>query len=242
MSKKKDGTTVITMVVDESYSMLPLVAATINGFNEYVQTVRKAIKGKSYFSAITFDTRGIRKLQVGAPLETAIILGPHNYMPTGGTPLLDAVMNAIRATDEVMAQQKADKAIVVIQTDGEENSSVEVRDAAVIKLAITQRQEQGWEFVFIGAGINAFQSGTAMGFNAVNTMSYGANPHHTSKMFGQMAHNTVSYARGMSATMAFTAQQSAEAGEDDAITKAKFAGSIQTPPQPSISPLDLTRS
>lgn len=228
-------TTVITMVVDESYSMLPLVDATVNGFNEYVRTVRKTVKGTSYFSAITFDTRGIRKLQVGAPLEMAIELGPHNYVPTGGTPLLDAAMSAIQATDEVLRKHGPAKAIVVIQTDGEENSSQETKLPA-LQLAIKQRQELGWEFVFIGAGINAFQDAQKFGISPANSMSYRPDSHHTGVIFGQMANNTVNYARGMSSTMAFTACQSADAGEDPHITIQKMQATKAKP----INTVDLT--
>jgi uncharacterized protein YegL len=236
--KDAEGTTVITMLVDESYSMLPVTDATINGFNEYVKTVAGQIKGRSYFSAITFDTRGIRKLQVGAPLAQAISLGRHNYVPTGGTPLLDAMMQAIRATDEVMAQQRGTKAIVVIQTDGEENSSVECK-LDTIKLAITQRQEQGWQFVFIGAGIDAFMDAQRMGIDVRNTMSYQKTGHHTGQLFGAMAHNTVAYSRGMSQNMAFTACQSADAGEDPHTTLKKMAAG-PVPVQATTAPVDLT--
>jgi hypothetical protein len=228
-------TTVITMVVDESYSMLPLMDATMHGFNEYVATVRKTCKGTSYFSAITFDTRGIRKLQVGAPLEMAIELGPHNYQPTGGTPLLDATMNAIHATDEVIRKHGPAKAIVVIQTDGEENSSQETKLPA-LQLAIKQRQELGWEFVFIGAGINAFQDAQKFGINTANTMSYAPTGRGTGAVFGAMAVNTVSYARGLTGNMNFTACQSADAGEDPHLTAKKMQAGNAKP----LNTIDLT--
>lgn len=225
---KTPETAVITMVVDESGSMCHLYDATVAGFNEYITTLQKDLKGKSYFSAITFDTRGIRKLQVGMPISEAVKLGRHNYNPTGGTPLLDAVGSAIVATDEVMKKEGGTKAIVVIQTDGEENSSKEY-NLESLKVAIEQRQGQGWQFVFIGAGINAFADASKMGIAAMNTMSYSADTIGTQATFGATAGNTSGYARGLMANMNYTAAQSHAAGEDKKILRAKMmaAGKVK---------------
>jgi hypothetical protein len=221
-TKKCVDTTVITMVVDESGSMAHLAEATMAGFNEYVTTVQKKLKEQpAYFSAITFDTRGIRKLQVGAKLWDAIKLTPANYQPTGGTPLLDAIGSAIAATDQVMLQEKAKKAIVVIQTDGEENSSRE-QNLAGIKALIEARQGQGWQFVFIGAGINAFADAQKMGIHSMNTMSYQADAIGTRSTFGATAGNTANYASGLASSMNYTQAQSRASGEDKKILRAKM--------------------
>lgn len=222
-AKTRAQSAVITMVVDESGSMGHLAQATMAGFNEYVETLKKDLVGApAYFSAITFDSRGIRKLQVGAPLKDAITLSPENYQPTGGTPLLDAVGKAMLATDEVMAKTKADKAIVVIQTDGEENASVEFT-LPVLKMSIETRQGQGWQFVFIGAGINAFNDAVKMGIDTVNTMSYRADAASTRAVFGETARNTNSLRSGLVPTMAYSQMQSELAGECADITRAKMA-------------------
>lgn len=213
---------VITMVVDESGSMAHLYDATVAGFNEYVTTLQKdKMAARSYFSAITFDTRGIRKLQVGANLNEAIKLGRHNYQPTGGTPLLDAVGVAIAATDQVMAAEEAKKAIVVIQTDGEENSSRE-QNLSAIKVMIEERQAKGWQFVFIGAGINAFADASKMGIHALNTMSYSADATGTQNVYAATAHNSTLFGSGLTVSMNYSEGQSRSAGEKPEILRAKL--------------------
>ncbi len=206
-------TTVITMVVDESGSMSPLREPTQSGFNEYVQTLQTTMKDEPvYFSAILFDTRGIRKLQVGAPLKDAVKLGDDNYTPTGGTPLLDAAARAILATDEVMDAHQGTKAIVVVQTDGQENSST-AYTLAQLKTMIEERTAKGWQFVFMGCGIDAYKSGSTMGFSTANTVAYGATGMNTRSTFAAASHNTRLYAGGQAATMGFDDDQKFAAGD-----------------------------
>lgn len=205
--------TVVTMVVDESGSMAMLHKPTMDGFNEYVTNLQGSLKGeKVYFSAITFDTRGVRKLQVGSPLENAIKLSVENYQPNGGTPLLDAAGKAILATDEVMKAQAGTKAIVVIQTDGQENASKEF-DLAKLKTLIEERTAKGWQFVFIGAGIDAYAQGSQMGFSTANTMSYTADAVATMDAFAATASNAANFTRGLASTMAYSVGQKAKSGD-----------------------------
>ncbi len=217
---------VISMLLDESGSMGHLWDATITGFNEYVDAMRKSLAAQDvHFSAIKFDSpAGVTKLQVGAPIKDAIRLSRENYKPNGGTPLLDAVARTIQATDEVAGKNKASKIIVVIQTDGEENSSKDFK-LEQVKQMVEERQGKGWEFVFIGAGINAFLAGTNMGFQAQNTMSYGADAESTNAVFGASAANTAGFASGVMRNMMYSAAQSHAAGESSSITMLKMAHS-----------------
>lgn len=214
---------VISMLLDESYSMLRLQDATISGFNEYVDSTRaELVDANVHFSAIKFDSNGIVKLQVGASIQDAIRLNRLNYTPRGGTPLFDAIVRTIQATDEVAGKNKATKIIVVIQTDGEENASTEFRDVNIVKNMVEERQGSGWEFIFIGAGINAFAAGSSIGIAAMNTMSYSGDEAGTRAVFGATARNSSSYAKGLCASMAYSSEQSSLAGESAAILRAKL--------------------
>ncbi len=220
---KKAESVVISMVLDESGSMAGLAESTISGFNEYVSTLKRDLADQSvHFSAIKFDSNGVVKLQVGAPIKDAIRLSRENYQPRGGTPLLDAVGRTIQATDEVAGKNKASKIIVVIQTDGEENASQEFTIERV-KSMVEERQGKGWEFVFIGAGLNAFAAGTAFGIRAMNTMSYGANAANTEAVFRASAAATTRYGTGMADSAAYLMQESAASGESASILRQKMA-------------------
>lgn len=239
----KDEVAVITMVVDESGSMASLWQPTMSGFNEYVETLKKKLKGKSYFSAITFDSRGVRKLQVGAPIAEAIQLNQGNYTPTGGTPLIDAAVKAIHATEEVVTKEGGTKVIVVVQTDGEENASREFT-LAHLKTMVEERTAKGWEFVFIGAGINAFAQGATFGFQARNTMSYVPDVAGTQSTFASTAVNSASYISGQSRSMGYSSAQRTTSGESALLdslgekapaglsksTAKRMAGRVKTPP------------
>lgn len=220
---KNYDTVAVTMLVDESQSMAHLFLPTCAGFNEYVDVLKDRKRARpTFFTAITFDTRGMRKLQVGAPLKDAITLGAHNYKPTGGTPLLDAVATAIMATEEVMAKEHCRKVIVVIQTDGEENSSL-LHKLPAIKAMIELRQAKGWQFVFIGAGINAFADAQSMGISTINTMSYAATAEGTEAVFRATAQNTQAYASGALENMGYSQNQSMQSGESAQIWQQKMA-------------------
>lgn len=218
----KPGSFVITMLLDESGSMGMVAPQTISGFNEYVTALQKEESDvPTYFSAIKFDSRGVRILQKGVKLANAITLSSENYQPMGGTPLLDAIGRTIQATDEVAGKEMADKIVLVIQTDGAENESREF-DIAKIKGMIEERQAKGWQFVFIGAGINAFADATRMGIAAVNTMSYGRDAKATAAMFAATASNTAGLRSGSLTGMGYSMTQSMASGEDAAITSAKL--------------------
>jgi hypothetical protein len=170
------------------------------------------------------------------PISEAVRLTKDNYQPSGGTPLLDAVGAAIMATDEVVRQEGGTKVIVVIQTDGQENSSIKYSLSA-IKVLIEERQARNWQFVFIGAGINAFADAAKMGINTGSTMSYQASSAGTGSTFRSTGANTKAFVYGSAATMNYSAGQSVDAGEDPIITAQK----MKQPKSEPVSSVSLTK-
>lgn len=208
------GAAVVTVLVDESGSMQSVWDATINGFNEYVTKLQTDLKGMEvYFSAIKFDGRGVRKLQVGAPLKNAVVLSKANYEPCDTTPLLDAVGKTIEATEQVVSLHKADRIIVMIQTDGFENASREFTRER-LKALIDAKTAQGWVFIYVGAGIDAYAEASRIGVATVNTVSHTHDPATMRQMFATVANNSSGYAMTGQAQMAsFTAAQKASLGD-----------------------------
>lgn len=105
--------------------------------------------------------------------------------PRNGTPLLDAVAITVRDTGEHLAglaeDQRPERVYVIVATDGLENSSEEYRLDQVKLMVTEQREKYGWEFVFIGADIDAFAAGGGMG------MAQGSTLHTNSAHQGAMA-------------------------------------------------------
>jgi hypothetical protein len=243
-SKKKTSkkatkeTTIVSMLIDSSGSMFSIAGATIEGCNSYVDTLKKELKNQDvYFSMIhfsgsdefnygntiigpqigprTFKPNHVKTLQVGVNINEAIKLSERNYTPSGGTPLIDASVKTILATDELVAKYGSNsKVIVVIQTDGAENMSTEY-NSSHLKAMVEDRTAKGWSFVYLGAGINAFASASQYGFNIANTISYDRTK--SGEVFKGLAQNSVMYASGNASTMEFGQQMRSAVGEDKVV-------------------------
>jgi uncharacterized protein YegL len=166
--------TEIIFVLDKSGSMWDVKSDTIGGFNQFVEDQKK-LPGEALFTFITFDTT-YNKVSEGALLESVVPLNENTYNPSGGTALYDAVNRAIGDTvtrhNDAKTEDTPGKVIMVVLTDGEENSSREVRDLKKISEMVKEREKLGWEVVFLGADLADWKGmGSGMGFSKMSNMS-----------------------------------------------------------------------
>jgi uncharacterized protein YegL len=223
--------TLVTFLLDRSGSMKSCQASTIEAFNGYVDGLRD-VSGID-FTLVLFDHHigqpCLEKVCVAVPVKTAPEISEKNYVPRGSTPLIDAAYTVIKAVETSLERYPGDtKVVICIQTDGLENSS---RDHLWEELSalIKQKQEQGWQFNFMGAGIDAYHQGAKMGIPQAGTISYDhASRQHTNSAFRGRAAATASYACGQSATMDFSDADRQAAGD-------KFYKSALTPPKATVS-------
>ena len=202
--------TYVTFVLDETGSMSSIKDDTIGGFNQYVDTLKKDAKGEVKFTLVKFDSNHTTKVCVGVDIANAPKLTDDTYRPGAMTPLIDASVKAIKATEEQVAEQDV-TVIVVIQTDGDENASSEYKTADLAAL-VKEKTAAGWAFVFIGAGIDAFDAAAQYGIIAANTMSYDRG--ETKAAFAATAHNTAQVAATGDANLAaYSGQQRTAAGD-----------------------------
>jgi hypothetical protein len=171
-------TTHYQFILDRSGSMVTCIDSTIEGFNHQLNTL-KELKAEFpdqefSFSLTTFNSSihlDFRDSSVGE----APCLTKSNYVPSGGTALLDAIGTSIGRLEEMYgADIEADKASVVcvILTDGEENSSKNY-STDQIRMMISRLQEtEKWSFNFLGAGIDAWRSSDLLGISRVNSVSF----------------------------------------------------------------------
>jgi uncharacterized protein YegL len=157
------GTHIIA-VLDRSGSMAKRTAEVIEGFNAFVDE-QKRIDGPAFMSLVLFNET-IQRPFIRQPLERFNALDRTNYVANGGTALLDAIGAAISN-----AWNKDDRVIMVIQTDGEENSS-RTFDLQRLKALIEQKQAEGWTFVFLGSNIDSFAQASSMGINLATVANY----------------------------------------------------------------------
>ena len=152
----------IVLVIDRSGSMEPVRRDTEGGVKAFIGEQRK-VPGRTTISLYQFDTEHDE-------------VTSFSVVPRGGTALLDAVGFAVTKTGERLATMGEDarpgEVIVLIATDGEENSSHEYTLPQVKAMLTTQQDAYGWKFVFIGANQDAFAAGGAMGVPVASSANY----------------------------------------------------------------------
>lgn len=226
------GKTLITFVLDRSGSMGMIRSATIEAYNSYVEGLRKDLAENGGdpidFTLIQFDSpAGPEKHVFETPIESVPLLTESTFVPRGGTPLIDAVLETIRALEAAVEKKdEKPKVIVCIQTDGEENSS---RGSwSELKELIGRKQVEGWQFNFMGAGIDAYQQSAAMGLSAAATMSYDSNDlNATRAAFAASVSNASEFRRGVSMSTSYSVGQKLAAGDafDPDLKKVKSSSS-----------------
>jgi hypothetical protein len=156
--------TSIICVLDRSGSMSHIMNEAVGTFNGFVDGQRE-VEGEAEVSLYAFNWE-INKVFDKVPLPQVKPLELSQVIPTGGTSLYDAIGRAILECNN-------ENAIVLIQTDGEENTSKVFNDKT-IKEMIRVKEAMGWEFHFIGAGVDAFKAGQSFGIAASNCLNVAA--------------------------------------------------------------------
>ena len=153
----KKGLTEMLFILDRSGSMSGLEKETIGGFNSLIEKQKK-IEGSAVVSTVLFDGE-MDVIHDRVPLEKIKELTEKEYYARGCTALLDAVGHSVKHIRKVQKnlpeEEKPEKTIVVITTDGEENSSCEYSLEKVKRLLSRMQEKHKWEFLFLGANIDA---------------------------------------------------------------------------------------
>ena len=200
----------ISVVLDESGSMETIKAATVEGYNAFV-LLNSSLPGK----LTTLVTQFNSSPHVGAFKEGGLtLLNDANYHPTSNTALYDAVGQTINLTGLKLSNMKEDKrpdkVIFLIVTDGEENSSKEFNHDQIATMIKVQKEQYNWEFIFMGANIDAVKVASALHVNCANVLNYGYNHKDTKNAWKGMTVNTMSYRVGETTSASFTDEQRKE--------------------------------
>ncbi len=205
--------TIATLLLDRSGSMNGKKAATIEGVNAYLEGLAAERQATILVNFITFDSLALDTLAVAKPAAEVAKLTDETYLPRGGTPLLDAVGETIAAIERALAERRdTPKVVVAIQTDGEENQSRGYSWEEINQL-VTTKTAAGWEFLFMGCDLNAYDQGAKLGIGRGNTMAYSASMAETRAAFSASASNTSDYAGGRAQNTNYSAQQKGAAGD-----------------------------
>jgi uncharacterized protein YegL len=190
MARRKKNTdkssatrTTVVVVQDKSGSMRGLAQATISGFNEYKNDLKDKAEGEVRLTLTQFNS-DVHTIVTAQPIAEVADLTEQSYRTDGMTALYDAVGHAVNETARAVG--KSDKVLVVIMTDGYENSSREFNQAAIVAL-MDQKRAEGWEFIFLGAGNQSWATGQALGFTHDTTINYNSSAVHTRSAFAEVS-------------------------------------------------------
>lgn len=170
----KENLTEIVFILDRSGSMKGLEADTIGGFNAMLERQKKA-EGEVLLSTLLFSNE-TEVLHDRADIRRVEPLTLHDYRVGGSTALLDAIGGAIRHIGnlhrEACTEERPAHTLFVITTDGQENASRRYGYAELKRLIERQKERYGWEFLFLGANMDAVAAASRFGIDADRAVRY----------------------------------------------------------------------
>jgi uncharacterized protein YegL len=202
-------TTVVHLLVDASGSMESVRDATIQGYNEYINSLKED-GGKFKVSLNFFDSDYNGNLRLKQVLANEHIddvpeLNRETFVPDGGTPLYDAFCTTLKKIET----RPTEKNLFVVLTDGGENSSKEYTDKDMKRLKKEYEDEGNWTFVYLGANQDSWETASKFGYSSSNVSNFNATQKGTGMAFVTLSAATRSYSAAptMSTSAYFTEEQ-----------------------------------
>jgi hypothetical protein len=196
----RSARTLVTFLLDRPGSMEAIRDDTIGGFNTYLETLKGDGSANIEFTLVQFDSMSIDKICVAEPVRAS-------------TPLIDAAYKTIEAVEASLAAHPAEKVVICIQTDGHENASTE-HSWNELNALVKEKAGKGWQFNFMGVGIDAYDQAAQMGIAPAATVAYDhRSPAATRAVFASSAENARDYAVGARPNSVYCEKQKRAAGD-----------------------------
>ena len=191
----KKNLTQLVFILDISGSMTGLESDTIGGFNSMLKK-QKEEEGECIITTVLFDHE-VELLHDRIDIRAVRPLTKQDYTVRGSTALLDAIGKTIHkignAEKNTAEEYRAEKVMVVIITDGEENSSRFYSLREVKHMIERQKEHYGWEFIFLGANIDAVETATRFGIDRDMAVDYVPDKEGVELNFRMMSEAVASY-------------------------------------------------
>ena len=185
----KNNITELVFILDRSGSMAGLESDTIGGFNSMIEKQKKQ-DGECYVSTVLFDDES-EVLHDRVRLGDISKMTDNDYTVRGCTALIDAIGGAIRHIGNIhkyaRPEDVPEHTMFVITTDGQENASHKYTSEQVKKMIERQKEKYGWEFLFIGANIDAVETASRYGIGADRAVNYNADGEGTHILYETVA-------------------------------------------------------
>ena len=192
-------TTQIFLLLDMTSSMSSNKEGAMDACNEFIEGLgenhRQGVQTNAVFTLGVFNSNiGLERVAKEVPVEKAPKIDHEHYHPAGATPLYDAIGQSMD-----LLEAHAGPVMLVIQTDGEENSSQSFTRQDIVK-RVAEKTALGWQFVYLGCDIDAMEHGANIGIPTGNTMSYSRV--NAKAAFADLATSTAQYLQGGSTSSA----------------------------------------
>ena len=185
----KNNITELVFILDRSGSMAGLESDTIGGFNAMIEKQKKE-DGECYISTVLFDNVS-EVLHDRVKLTDIRPMTDKEYTVRGCTALIDALGGAIHHIGNIhkyaRPEDVPEHTMFIITTDGMENASQRYSSDEVKKMIEHQKEKYGWEFLFIGANIDAVETARRYGINEDRAVNYNADAKGTGILYESVA-------------------------------------------------------
>lgn len=186
----KTNITELVFILDKSGSMSGLESDTIGGYNAMLKKQQED-PGEAIVTTVLFDNN-YELLHDRINIHGIRPITDKEYFVEGSTALLDAIGKTIHKTSNAqrhtLEAQRADKVMFVITTDGMENASCEYTYEKIKEMVEHQKEKYGWEFIFMGANIEAVSTAEKFGINADRAANYNADGKGTRLNYKAISH------------------------------------------------------
>lgn len=193
MSKK--DLTEIVCVIDRSGSMINMCQEAIGGFNSFLEDQKKEV-GEAKLTLVLFDHE-YKKIYDGASITNVLPLDNKSYQPRGTTALLDAIGRTVddvgQRLSTISEEERPEKVIVSIMTDGYENASKDYSLDKVREMITHQRDRYQWEFVFLGSSLEANKMAANAGIAMANISGFAATGDGVKAAYATISTRTSNY-------------------------------------------------
>lgn len=210
----KDSYTHISVILDRTGSMETIRDDTIGGFNAFLNS-QKAEPGLASLTLVQFDSQDpYEVVHQFKPLAEVPELTRATFVPRASTPLLDAIGRGINDLEKSLAdmaeEERPARVVVVLITDGQENSSREFRKDQIEKMIKEKQEKSAWQFVFLSADLDAIGDALASGMRAASTLAHDKDRHGTSVAWASLSRSISDYRSGNKEDVSFTDEDRAQ--------------------------------
>lgn len=192
----KNKLTELVFILDKSGSMAGLENDTIGGYNAMLEK-QQAVSGKAHITTALFD-HNYTLLHDRIDIRAVKSITEQEYQAGGNTALIDAIGRTINKIGNVQKNTaeafRAGNVLFVIITDGYENASSEYSSEQVKAMVERQKNKYGWEFIFLGANIDAVETAARFGIAPDRAQNYHCDSRGTSRNYETLS-ETVSHIR-----------------------------------------------